>query len=738
MNSSDKINYTLKKVKDEINLHIASIHDSRDEEFVEPSSAVATEKEVKNDFVDEFISNVESYREINEKSETNLETIKKDSKPPEVIPRSSIQVNKLQNNKQSNNLKSAASNRIVTNKIIKKQPISNEKNLKTNHEMKTNNSTKCNAKSFACNNNKSTLNVLKNPNPIKGRKLVGPLLNIDLFIPTSNRASSTTSISTNKTNIKQPLKQPQTEITQPIDDKQTTITKNPSINSPTQIETSRINKKVSLTSTDNQQQQQKQTIESTTTDYIDEMQSMTDVNITNRSNISSATGSVVPTSNRSSRFENNNSNMTSSNIGEPSQPVIALMFEDLPQPFTSKIASSQNVDDLNKFNKKKKQKTIVYTKKSATNNNLKTNRTTSANTNILKSKPPLTTNNTKLKNKPNIEIQIKNEISSYIDSDLNSNRNLNDYDYFSDNDNSKLNVSSFNNIAKSEPDLRSKSMSESQTQIDMNEYSIKLKSDLVKSVAEKVEAIYNKYNELIHRQENIMLDSKKSFQEQAKELNEQKSHFSEEMAQELENNINFDAVSSDPELIKRLKQVYAQVKENLTKQDEESEELDEPKRKELEPVLEVNSLNSTISTVKFPSENNTLIKRNNSIRSNVDIREVFSIVNNGGVMSKHSSINTKNDLEMTFPPSTNYNKSKVILTASKNIYQIPSNLSDKINIIVTTFQNNSENNVCEKKEEDEKVEENNLDNEKFSKLNDTFDRKLKFNYVIIKLFFYFK
>jgi hypothetical protein len=291
------------------------------------------------------------------------------------------------------------------------------------------------------------------------------------------------------------------------------------------------------------------------------------------------------------------------------------------------------------------------------------------------------------------------------------------------------------NIAKSEPDLRSKSLSQSQSQIDLNEYSIKLKSELVRSVAEKVEAIYNKYNDLINKQENILIDSKKSLEQQTKELNEQKAHFSEEMADELEKNINFDEVSSDPDLVKRLKEVYVQVKQNLSKTEEKpSIDTHSPVHTKPESPDPSMKLTSESNTLTIPGD--TTLKRTNSIRSNADIREVFSIVNG---LSRHSSMNNttsnKIDLEMTFPP-VNHNRAKVILT-NKNIYQIPNTLTDKINTLITTFQSNSkekieyaENGNSNDQDEEKKntlTEGNDVNHE--NKKFDTLDRKFRFNYV---------
>ena len=192
------------------------------------------------------------------------------------------------------------------------------------------------------------------------------------------------------------------------------------------------------------------------------------------------------------------------------------------------------------------------------------------------------------------------------------------------------------------------------------------------------------------------------------------------------------------------------LKQNLTKNEDalSSATVTEP----LNPAKP----DSPDSSMKLTSESNTLtipgdatLKRSNSIRSNADIREVFSIVNG---LSRHSSMNNTSasnriDLEMTFPP-LNHNRAKVILT-NKNIYQIPDTLTDKINTLITTFQssskeniqydnNNNRNNNGDNDEDDDEEERKNTltgnnDQEKSSqhdsKRTNTFDRKFKFNYV---------
>lgn len=89
------------------------------------------------------------------------------------------------------------------------------------------------------------------------------------------------------------------------------------------------------------------------------------------------------------------------------------------------------------------------------------------------------------------------------------------------------------------------------------------KNDLVKSVAEKVNMIYEKFNNLLIQQEKIIeSSSKENVEQQTSILNQQRAHFSSEMADELEKNIDFADISSNPELIMQLQQVYNIVKQN--------------------------------------------------------------------------------------------------------------------------------------------------------------------------------
>lgn len=82
--------------------------------------------------------------------------------------------------------------------------------------------------------------------------------------------------------------------------------------------------------------------------------------------------------------------------------------------------------------------------------------------------------------------------------------------------------------------------------------------DFISSFEQKFFAIYNKFDQLLNQQENNLERSSTSIR--IKELNAQKAQFIDETAKELNENVNFDEISSDPELIQRLKDIYDLIK----------------------------------------------------------------------------------------------------------------------------------------------------------------------------------
>lgn len=103
--------------------------------------------------------------------------------------------------------------------------------------------------------------------------------------------------------------------------------------------------------------------------------------------------------------------------------------------------------------------------------------------------------------------------------------------------------------------------------------------------------------------------------------------------------------------------------------------------------MSINDNSFTILKEKKP------LKRNDSLRSNADIREVFSIVN---TMSKTNSINSQN-CELTFPPIANrvkmansFNHISLLYNKSRLIPKLPDKLSDKINTLIVPIDNEAQ------------------------------------------------
>ncbi len=246
------------------------------------------------------------------------------------------------------------------------------------------------------------------------------------------------------------------------------------------------------------------------------------------------------------------------NLG--SQPVIYDMFEDYPQPFST----SSDVNGINPI--KKKHKKVYYKKRSVQSGGPKQSggsAKSSVNSKSLK---------------PN-DVVVKGKLRK----DLNNNRTI------QEGMTSEEEAEESQNLSLSTATIKLTNNGQ-QEKLDTNETSIKLKSDLVKAVAEKVDLIYNKFNSLLMQQEMMIEQSGdgRSREEKTKALNEQKANFSAEMASELEKNIDFGEfgdVSSNPELIKQLQQVYLQLKQNgvgaQQKRDDVKREVVEIKKCEL-------------------------------------------------------------------------------------------------------------------------------------------------------------
>ena len=137
------------------------------------------------------------------------------------------------------------------------------------------------------------------------------------------------------------------------------------------------------------------------------------------------------------------------------------------------------------------------------------------------------------------------------------------------------------------------------------------------------------------------------------------------------------------------------------------------------------------------------MKKSDSIRSNADIREVFSIVNGFSQNSKTNSINSQN-MELTFPPIANRAKvlnsfNYISMLYKKKAIKLPDKLSDKINTMIVPietekFDNNKD--VAETDDNDDVVTKSNSNlNEpisvrsksQLSKLNSISEKRLIHN-----------
>lgn len=389
-------------------------------------------------------------------------------------------------------------------------------------------------------------------------------------------------------------------------------------------------------------------------------------------------------------------------IVQSNEPIIYNMFEDYPQPFSvPRTETSNSKTSVGSANSKKKLKpkstnSILNQRKAVTSGNKLTKQTNSAGIKPKQTKINLKKNSKIVINlsQQNLEENLQKEIEKSIslEQDLNLNDQLVENELSSSCSNSILNLS------ENEQNISIKETNNNMNQTE----SSRINKDFVKSFEDKVFAIYSKFDHLLMLQEN-KLEGKES-DDQKKELNEQKAQFSEEIAKELQENINFDEISSNPELIQRLKELYDIVKKNTNQ---------EVKQNEI--VVNKPPLPSQESSQKSPKQNPAEIgiRRNSmSIKSNADIREVYSIVN---------SMSKTNSAELTIIPGR--------LTKT---YKIPANLTDKINTLMVTLPNPNTNN-------------NNINNDAKNKLaksfDDAFDQtdeqnnfkansKLKFNYVI--------
>jgi hypothetical protein len=210
----------------------------------------------------------------------------------------------------------------------------------------------------------------------------------------------------------------------------------------------------------------------------------------------------------------------------------------------------------------------------------------------------------------------------------------------------------------------------------------------VRSFEDKVFAIYNKYDNLLSMQADRMANdastNSKNSVEVAKfnELNKQKMQFSTEMERELNENFNFEEISSNPDLVKRFKQLYDLVKKNSSSESEKEKTVSSKSFNSLtdkRPPLPNSIPKLTVNQDKVKSE---------SISNPSGIREIYSIVNS---FSRTLSFNNQNFEDFKQASSSGADSNETTLGRDENIYRIPLSLSDKINTIVTPLLRTEEN-----------------------------------------------
>ena len=472
-----------------------------------------------------------------------------------------------------------------------------------------------------------------------------------------------------------------------------------------------------------------------------------------------------------------------SNIGQPTQPIIYDMFENFPQPFASKAISEANLLDKMASKKKKAKTNYKVRSMSSSKNNAKpakkknsASKTRPKATNLKKSKSTdkskieisgLGLSNTELDKENLIDSQVEEKEpdpvksveaeydESFEHEDFETEHSSSDEEtteiedkkvgYESDNS-----VNDLTKLNKSEADLSSRELTN------------RLNKDFVKSFEDRVFAIYSKYDNLIDQQvTKIDRQQSESASQQnnqnVAELNMQKAEFSNEIARELRENVNFEEISSNPELVKRLKELYSLVEKNGANIDNKME--NSSSKPALGNVRNADEVNSLAPPVPQPRKNSQSI---GSLRSAADIREVYSIVNSFNVNQKNNSMqSTGNNLaELTIPAGEGdlvlkgYDGFNGIVRAhnnqnSKATYKLPTTLSDKINTLMAfarlpdekedsdenSEQNNSSGDQSNENNHNNKYETlQNFKSINSSNLNE--NSKLKFNYVCLNFFLF--
>jgi hypothetical protein len=459
--------------------------------------------------------------------------------------------------------------------------------------------------------------------------------------------------------------------------------------------------------------------------------------------------------------------------GQPSQPIIYDMFENFPQPFENKalIDANNNTISTEKNVKKKKTKSHYKPRNIGSGGKARTSKsknftaktrsktTNSSDKKILKNNEIL--DESSLLTPEEIAQRDSNAFSKdnecYDNEDFEDDRSVSDIPTDNDRDDSDINENSEdhdkNKIDNHTEKLKSNEADVTHSTLILNESSTtsntsRFNKDFVKSFEDKVFAIYSKYDNLIDQQthkldsrtESISLNTKKHLNTQLTELNEQKAQFSDEIARELSENVNFEEISSNPDLVKRLKELYSLVKKNGSSNTENKIKDKDDSSKKVE---------SNHDSLKLNQPRNTSLNTGSLKTNQADIREVFSIVNsmNSKKQTKgenSTSLDEQDDLaELTIPRIKSRRNSRasqdnqiiyngfsgVSKNATLNLtkFRLPLTLSDKINTLM-------ENKLNMQKSKNSSLHDQNQESDESScGINNQIkeNSNIKFNYVII-------
>lgn len=188
----------------------------------------------------------------------------------------------------------------------------------------------------------------------------------------------------------------------------------------------------------------------------------------------------------------------------------------------------------------------------------------------------------------------------------------------------------------------------------------------IQQIKDKFFAIYERFDNLIKVQERNT--HREPDETQLDQINGQKADFLNEIEKELDENIKFSQISSDPEMIKQLKEIHDRIQKSKQPVDDEDTE-----------PRQVSSLSKRTNS-RQGSE-----RAENSIKSGADIREIYELIESFGQRNSVKHNDNNNDIDRYTPEMTIYPTRRN--SQSKKSYKIPVSLSNKINtLLVSTFQ----------------------------------------------------